>query len=88
MSGEIGEEGEGELVGDERVGCGRVGAEGVWGLVGEEPVGCWGKEDLMSLTFFSKKLAKSSGRMEEGGGGGGGSRSVLNVSNSFLGLDT
>ena len=69
-----------------------MGDEGVWGLEaggreGEEPVGCWGKEDLMSLTFFSKKLAKSSGRREEGGGGGGGCRSVLNVSNSFLGLD-
>lgn len=35
----------------------------------------WEKEDLMSFTFLSKKLAKSSGRREEGGGGGGGWRS-------------
>ena len=49
--------------------------------------GGWGKEDLMSLTFLSKKLAKSSGRREEGGMGGGGWRSEEKVSNSFLGLE-
>ena len=46
-----------------------------------------GKEDLMSLTFLSKKLAKSSGKSDESGGCCGGRSSDLNVPNSFLGFD-
>ena len=45
------------------------------------------KEDLMSFTFLSKKLAKSLGKRDESGACTGGWRSDLKVPNSFLGLD-
>ena len=57
------------------------------GRVGGVPVGGGGKEDRISSTFLSKKLAKSSGQREVVGGGGGGLRRVVKVSNSFLGLE-
>ena len=46
-----------------------------------------GKDLLISLTFFSKWVTKSSGERHAGGVGGGGLRRVEKVEKSFLGLE-
>lgn len=80
-SGERGERWERQGGGERGVGDGREGR------VGGGEVGGGGKEDRISSTFLSKKLAKSSGQREVVGGGGGGLRRDEKVSKSFLGLE-